>query len=97
MCSDKQRIYADLNKWDKARDEERRYVLTCMGTLKDLRKYNVEFVEGEIYHFWMDDGDEKGNPDPIYFEGTVEYDSECGYWGAWVHSNSFSHASDAKA
>ena len=87
------RIYADLNKSFDG-DEGYGVILTCRGTWEDLKKYEVELVEGLAVEFWMDDGDDEGNEDPLFFEGTVHYDATQSHWIALIDESSFRHASE---
>ena len=83
------RIYADLHKYEQLEGELLcRVILTCRGTSESLAKLGITFEEGKLYHFWMDDADEEGNFDPLYFEGIVNFDHSKNYWVALVDWNS---------
>ena len=70
-------IYCDLN----ARMTERGYSLERNGSVSDLSNLGLtlEAAVGRRFTFFMDDGDENGNPDDIMFNGVVIHDSEWGY------------------
>ena len=97
MNFDKPRIYADLMKWSGTRGSARGIILTCRGTYEDLQKHNIQFEEAQRYSFWMDDADDAGNFDPLYFDGIVEYDHRAGHWIAWVDWQRISNASNINA
>jgi hypothetical protein len=71
-------IYADFMK----DDYENRLLLTCLGTHKDLEKYNIRLKDGLKLVFYNDDEDDNGNPDNLVVEGIVEYDSNNERWAA---------------
>jgi hypothetical protein len=96
MNCDKTRIYADLMKSGGSRGSARGVILTCRGTHEDLHKHDIQFEEGKTYSFWMDDGDDEGKSDPLYFDGIVEYDHKAGHWVAWVNWETIHSASDKK-
>jgi hypothetical protein len=89
----KKRIYADPQKTAG----RGRLALTCRGTKNDLERYGLELVEGLTVAFWMDDADERGNLDPLHFEGVVHFDATAGYWVAEVREDSYRNASRQEA
>lgn len=70
-------IYCDLN----ARMTDRGYSLERHGSVSDLAKIGLtlETAVGKRFVFFMDDGDENGNPDDIMFNGVIERDPKWGY------------------
>ena len=90
-----QRIYSDLNKWEEVNGEFR-VILTTMGTHQDLRKYGISLKEGLALDFWMDNGDDEGNLDPLYFNGIVHYDASGQNWVAVVDHENIHNASELK-
>lgn len=90
-----QRVYADLNKWEEV-DGDFRVILTTMGTQQDLRKYGIALKEGLALSFWMDDGDDEGNLDPLYFDGILHYNEESQNWVAVVDRKSICNASELR-
>lgn len=71
-------IYADFMKMDN----DGRLVLTCFGTHKDLKKYNISLKDGLKLVFYNDDEDDNGNRDDLVVEGIVEYDKKSERWVA---------------
>ena len=92
---DKPRIYQDLNSGGKVDDS---YIVTLNNRdiVTDLKKSGTALREGMILDFWSDDGDENGNPDPLLFQGIVQFDTVVNQWVAIVDWNKFIHASDLK-
>jgi len=90
---DTQRIYADLNKWEEVNGDFR-VILTTLGTRQDLQKYGITLEEGLRLTFWMDDGDDAGNLDPLYFDGVVHYDESTQNWVAVVDPENIRNASE---
>lgn len=60
---------------------ERGYSLQRNGSVSDLSSLGLtlESAVGKRFTFFMDDGDENGNPNDIMFNGVVVHDSEWGY------------------
>lgn len=73
-------IYADFMK----NDYENRLLLTCIGTYKDLEKYNISLKDGLKLVFYNEDEDDNGNRDDLVVEGIVEYDKENERWAARI-------------
>jgi len=90
---DNLKIYADLNKW-KEIDGQFRVLLTARGTQQDLQRYNVFLEDGGVLDFWMDDEDADGNPDPLYFQGELCYDTTAHRWVAVVNRKNIRNASE---
>jgi len=88
-----ERVYADLNKWEEVGGQFR-VILTTRGTHEDLQKHGIRLEEGLVLDLWMDDGDGAGNPDPLYFQGTIHYDELKDYWVADVNPDEVRHASE---
>jgi hypothetical protein len=86
----KPRIYADFMK---TIDSER-LLLTCNGTFKDLDRLKISLVEGLEATFYMDDGDDAGNPDDLEAEGVVQFDKDLAEWTAVIDWSTLRHASD---
>ena len=86
------RVYADLNKWEEV-DGQFRVILTARGTQEDLKKYNITLEEGLVLDFWMDDEDDGGSPDPLYFHGVVHYAESRQQWVAVVVRKNIRNAS----
>ncbi len=93
---DKPRVYADLNKWEEVNGEFR-VILTTMGTHQDLRKYGIAPKEGIALGFWMDDGDDQGRLDPLYFDGILRYDESAQHWVAVVDRSKVRNASERRS
>lgn len=70
-------VYCDLN----ARLTERGYSLERNGSVADLEKLglSLETAIGRRFRFYMDDANEKGEPDDIMFDGSVVKDPKWGY------------------
>jgi len=70
-------IYCDRN----ARMTDRGYSLQRNGSVSDLSNLGLtlESAVGKRFTFYMDDGDENGNPDDVMFNGVVVHDPELGY------------------
>jgi hypothetical protein len=86
----KPRIYADYMKTD----DDGRLVLVCYGTARDLDRHGVVLEKGLALTFYMDDGDDDGNPDDLLVDGVVEYDEELKRWVADIDESTFRHASE---
>ena len=65
-------------------DYENRLLLTCLGTYKDLEKYNISLKDGLKLVFYNEDEDDNGNRDDLVVEGIVEYDKENERWAARI-------------
>ena len=72
-----QEVYCDLN----AGMIKRGYSLERHGSVVDLEKLGLtlETAVGRRFTFFMDDGNEQGEPDDIMFSGVVVKDPEWGY------------------
>ena len=59
---------------------ERGYSLSRHGSVEGLKKLGLTLEEavGRRFTFFMDDGDEHGNPDDIMFDGVVVSHPEYG-------------------
>jgi hypothetical protein len=86
------RIYADPMK----EFEKGCLSLVCQGTFNDLARYSLELNEGMRIKFWTDDADDKGNRDPLLFEGTVHFDVDQDCWVAELDSRGYWHLSDTQ-
>lgn len=60
---------------------DRGYSLERNGSISDLSNLGLtlETAVGKRFTFFMDDGDENGNPDDIMFNGVIAHDPESGY------------------
>ena len=90
---DKPRVYADLNVGWRVGDN---YIisLSSHATESDLRQLGHPLTPGLVVNFWTDDGDDAGNPDPLLFQGTIQFDEDTQNWVARVVWNDFHNASD---
>jgi hypothetical protein len=86
----KPRIYADYQKTDGFG----RLILVCYGTARDLERQGIVLEKGLALTFYMDDGDDDGNPDDLLVDGVVEYDEEQKNWVAVMDQDTFRHASE---
>jgi hypothetical protein len=86
----KPRIYADYQKTD----DFGRLILVCYGTARDLARQGIVLEKGLTLTFYMDDGDDDGNPDDLLVDGVVEYDEEQKNWVAVIDQDTFRHASE---
>jgi hypothetical protein len=70
-------VYCDLN----ARMTEHGYSLERRGSVEDLAKLGLtlEQAVGKRFTFYMDDANDKGEPDDIMFNGVVVKDERWGY------------------
>jgi hypothetical protein len=87
------RIYADFNNLD----DGNRLRLTCVGTSEDLARQGIELQEGLRLTFYMDDGDDHGQPDDLLAEGVTHYDEESQCWVATVDWQTLRHDSEEKS
>jgi hypothetical protein len=85
-----QKIYADFHNLD----DSNRLRLTCAGTVEDLKRQGIELREGLVLTFYMDDADDRGEPDEILTEGVVQNDERESIWVASVDWAAVYHASD---
>lgn len=92
---DRPRVYVDLNGGGRVGDT---FIvpLNCRGTANDLQKRHLMLHEGLWLDFWMDDGDEEGNPDPLLFAGSVHWLEDEGQWVARIDWNGFQNASEVR-
>ncbi|MGI8467176.1 MAG: hypothetical protein ACR2N3_01865 [Pyrinomonadaceae bacterium] len=74
-------IYADFMK----NDFENRLVLTCLGTFRDLAKYDITLRDGMKLSFYNEDEDELGNKDNLVVQGIVKYDKIHERWIAIIN------------
>jgi hypothetical protein len=88
-----QKIYADFHNLD----DSNRLRLTCAGTVEDLKRQGIELREGLVLTFYMDDADDRGEPDEILTEGVVHHDERESIWVASVDWGAVYHASDEDA
>jgi hypothetical protein len=86
----KTQIYADYLKTDN----DGRLTLICYGTARDLERHGIVLEEGLALTFYMDDGDDEGNPDDLLVDGIVEYNEELKQWVAVIDQATFRHASE---
>ena len=85
------KIYADYTKCD----ENRRLVLTCLGTFRDLKELGIEFSSGQEFTFYMDsDIDEAGNIDNLLVDGVVDFDDKNDRWVATIDESTYRHESE---
>jgi hypothetical protein len=87
---EEKRIYVDFQKIDN----QRRLVLTCLGTIQDLARHGIELKEGLVLTFYSDDADEKGNPDELIVQGRVSYDEVQKHWTATIDWRAIRHVSE---
>ena len=73
-------ILADFNKCDGHRLQ-----LTCVGTHRDLEKFNITLTDGMELAFYDADEDADGNSDNLVVSGIVEYDKENERWTARIN------------
>ena len=73
-------IYADFMK----ADDEDRLILSCLGTHRDLQRFDLSLKEGLELVFYNDDVDEAGNRDDLVVKGVVEFDSRNQRWRARI-------------
>lgn len=84
------RVYADFHNLDG----ENRLRLQCNGTIADLARYNIPLREGLVLTFYMDDANDRGEPDDLLIEGTVQFNDEEKCWVAAVNWSAVRHGSD---
>lgn len=86
------KIYADFHNLD----DSNRVRLTCAGTLADLARRGIQLREGLRLILYMDDADDRGQPDELLVEGVVHYHSDEKLWVASVDWATVRHASDER-
>jgi len=93
---DKPRVYADLNAGWKVGDQ---YIvpLNSLATQEDMRQLGQSPIPGLTVDFWTDDGDDEGHPDPLLFQGMIQFDEGTQNWVAVTAWNDFRHASEMNA
>ncbi len=84
------RVYADFQDIDDAN----RLRLTCVGTLTDLARQELQLHEGLVLTFYGDDADDQGHPDELRVEGSLHYDPEGQCWVASIDWAAIRHASE---
>ena len=84
------KIYADFHNLD----DSNRLRLTCAGTKEDLERQGIELREGLVLTFYMDEADDRGDPDELRTEGVVHYDESESTWVASVDWSAVCRASD---
>ena len=84
------KVYADFQNLDDAN----RLRLTCAGTKEDLARQGIDLREGLVLTFYMDDANDRGEPDELLSEGAVYYNEQEGSWVALVDWSAVRHASD---
>jgi hypothetical protein len=88
----KPRVYADFQNLD----DSNRLRLTCAGTVADLARQSIELHEGLALTFYMDDADDRGEPDELRTDGVVHYDEHDRAWVASVDWSAVRHESDER-
>ncbi len=73
-------IYADFMRYDF----EKRLILSCFGTHRDLVKYDITLENELKLFFYSDDEDEFGNEDNLVVQGVVGYDKTHERWVAII-------------
>lgn len=92
---DKPRAYVDLNAgWPT----ESHYVfpINSRATETDLRALGFSLTPGVVADFWTDDRDGEGNPDPLLFQGVIEFNEDVQKWVGVADLNGFRNASELK-
>jgi hypothetical protein len=84
------KVYADFQNLDG----DNRLRLTCVGTREDLARQGIELREGLVLTFYMDDANDRGEPDELRSEGAVHYNGQEGTWVASIDWTAIRHASD---
>jgi hypothetical protein len=92
---DKPRVYTDLNAGWRM-DENYVVPLDSPATDRDLKTLGLTFTPGLVVDFWTDDGDDAGNPDPLLFQGVIQFDESLQKWIAVTKWEDFLHASELK-
>jgi hypothetical protein len=65
-----------------------------VGTHWDLESEHITPVRGMRLRFYADDGNEKGEPDYLLFDGVADHDPTTGRWYAVIDGDRFWHESD---
>ena len=92
---DKPRVYADLSAgWTEGDN----YIvpLNSRATESDLNLLGNALTPGLVVDFWTDDGDAAGNPDPLLFQGVIQFEESLQKWIAVTAWKEFQHASELK-
>jgi hypothetical protein len=84
------KVYADFHNADPSG----RLRLTCVGTLEDLSRQQVELREGLTLTLYSDDLDDKGDADELLIEGIVSFSKEEHCWVASIDWDTIRHASE---
>jgi hypothetical protein len=84
------KVYADFHNADPSG----RLRLTCVGTLEDLSRQQVELREGLTLTLYSDDLDDKGDADELLIEGVVSFSKEEHCWVASIDWDTIRHASE---
>ena len=89
---EKPKIYADFHN----ADSQGRLRLTCVGTIEDLARQQVELREGLLLTLYADDLDNKGELDELLVDGVVSFSDEEHCWVAAIDWTAICHASDSR-
>jgi hypothetical protein len=84
------KVYADFQNLDN----QNRLRLTCAGTAEDLARQGIKLKEGMVLTLYMDDADDRGEPDELLAEGIVHYNEQEQSWVASIDWSAIRHASD---
>lgn len=84
------KVYADFHNLD----DPNRLRLTCAGTLADLSRQGIELREGLVLTLYMDDADDRGQPNELLAEGVAHYCPHEQVWVASVDWDRVRHASE---
>jgi hypothetical protein len=93
---DSPRVYADLNGGWRQGDQYT-FSLNSRATEADLQRLGLSPAPGLLVDFWTDDGDEQGNPDPLLFQGVVQFDEDRKQWIAVTRWSDLCPAPERKA
>src|SRR5262245_59895537 len=85
------RVYADFHN----ADGQGRLRLSCISTLHDLARHQVQLREGLVLTLYADDADNQGRSDELEVAGVVEYSAEEQCWVARIDWSAIRHASEA--
>ena len=86
----KPKVYADFQNLN----DSNRLILTCTDTIDDLAHQRIELIEGLSLTFYIDDANDRGEPDELRVDGVVSYDKTACSWAASVDWSAVRHASD---
>lgn len=86
------KIYADFHNLD----DSNRVRLTCAGTLADMSRQGIELREGLPLLLYMDDADDRGQPDELLAEGVAHYCTQEHIWVASVDWDTVRNASEER-